>query len=113
MSSQTISDAFAPEEARFKAQIMDMTWGHLAPKRNKLYRGHIVFAVGCFGDGSLNPVALSCEFKGLDSSPWFFDAMSEFISQYGGEDNEGGVFRFEGAFKNYEFTGTIRRLKLV
>lgn len=113
MSHQSIADAFAPAEAAYKAKVMEHTWGHLAPKCNKTYRGHIVFAIGCFGEGVLNPMALSCEFNGLDSSPWFYDAMQSFIDEYGGDDNAGNVYRFEGTFRNYEFTGTVQRLNLV
>lgn len=54
---------------KYKAEVMAHTWGHLAPKKNKAYRGHIVFAIGCFGSDHLNPTALACEFSDLDSSP--------------------------------------------
>jgi hypothetical protein len=111
MSSQTIADAFAPAEAHYKAEVMSNTWGHLAPHKNKTYRGHIVFAVGCFGSDHLNPTALECEFKGLDSSPWFFDAMQNFLRNM--ETSEGHVYRFDGTFRNYEFKGRVRELKLV
>jgi hypothetical protein len=110
MSAQTISEVFAPIEARYRAEVMADTWGHLAPKRNKTYKGHIVFAVGCFGDDPLNPTVLSCDFKGLDDSPWFFDAMADFIGEDENRGSEGNVYRFDGVFRNYEFSGTIRQV---
>jgi hypothetical protein len=110
MSHQCLADAFAPAEARYKAAVMGDTWGHLAPKRNKIYRGHLIFAVGCFGSDYLNPTAIECEFRGLDSSPWFFDAVCEFMQSL--DTEEGGVYRWDGTFRNYEFTGTVKRLKL-
>lgn len=105
-----MADVFAPVEARYRAQVLKATWGHLAPRRHKAYSGHVVFAVGCFGSDPLNPVALECEI-GLDSSPWFFDAMEDFMQSLKCE--EGGVYRWDGVFKNYEFKGTVRRLNLV
>ena len=75
MSSQTIADAFEPALMRYKTEVMKQTWGHLAPKRNRTYKGHMVFVVGCFGSDHLNPTAIECEFEGLDSSPWFFDHL--------------------------------------
>jgi hypothetical protein len=105
MSAQTMADAFAPVEAQYRADMRVHTWGHLAPKKNKTYRGFIVFAVGCFGDDPLNPTALACEFKGLDDSPWFFDAMADFIGDL--KTKEGCVYRFDGTFNNYEFNGAI------
>lgn len=109
MSSQTFADVWAPVEAHYRAQVMEATWGHLAPRKNKTYRGHITFALGCFGSDHLNPTALECEI-GLDSSPWFFEAMEDFLRSLGGE--EGAVYRWEGAFRNYEFKGTVHRIPL-
>lgn len=109
MSAQTISDVFAPVEALYKAKVMEDTWGHLAPKKNKTYRGRIVYAIGCFGNGPLNPTPLVCEFKNLESSPWFFSVMNDFI---GSQKSESGcVYEFKGAFRNYEFRGTITLIK--
>lgn len=110
MSAQTIAEAFAPWEAEYKVRVMADTWGHLAPKRNKTYTGHVIFAVGCFGSDHLNPTALECEFKDLDSSPWFFDALCDFMGDI--ETETGGVYRFDGTFRNYQFKGTVQRLIL-
>src|SRR5215831_8690940 len=109
MSAQTIAEAFAPVMAEHKARVMADTWGHLAPKKNIAYRGEIVFAVGIFGSDELNPTALQCDFSStdgeLDSSPWFFDAMADFLSSL--KCAAGGVYRFTGTFRNYKFTGKI------
>lgn len=109
MSAQTMADAWAPVEAHYRAQVFEETWGHLAPRKNKSYRGHITFALGCFGNDPLNPTVLACEI-GIDSSPWFFDAMIDFLQSLKCE--EGGVYRWEGAFRNYEFKGAVQRLSL-
>lgn len=110
MSHACLADAFAPAEASYRAAVLASTWGHLAPKKNRTYKGHVVFAIGCFDCGDLNPTALECEFGTLDSSPWLYDALSEFMRSLGGE--VGGVYRWDGTFKNYEFTGEVRRLRL-
>ncbi len=109
MSAQSMADAFAPVEALYRARVIESTWGHLAPLKNKTYSGHMVFALGCFGSDALNPTVLECEI-GLDSSPWFYDAMIDFLSSLGGD--EGGVYRWDGTFRNYEFKGTVRRIPL-
>lgn len=109
MSAQTMYEAFAPVEAAYRARVYEATWGHLAPKKHKAYRGHIIFALGCFGNDPLNPTVLTCEI-GLDSSPWFFEAVTDFVASTGGE--EGGVYRWDGTFRNYEFKGSVRRLSL-
>lgn len=109
MSAQSMADAFAPVEARYHAQVLESTWGHLAPRKNKKYRGHVVFALGCFGSDYLNPTVLVCEI-GLDGSPWFFEALMDFLRSL--EGDEGGVYRWDGIFRNYEFSGSFRRLPL-
>ena len=105
MSHQCLADAFAPAEARYKAAVMVDTWGHLAPKKNTTYRGHFVFAVGCFGSDHLNPTAIECEFNDpeeeLESSPWFYEALNDFMQEM--DTEAGGVYRWEGTFRNYTF----------
>lgn len=51
--------------ARREAQVMQETWGHLAPTRGRKYNGMVVFALGCFGDLAV----ISADFDGLDDSP--------------------------------------------
>jgi hypothetical protein len=111
MSHQCLADAFAPAEARHKARVMAATWGHLAPKRNQTYRGHIIWALGCFGDDHLNPTVLECELSGLESSPWFYEALHDFLRTH--SEKAGGLFRFDGMFRNYQFRGRIRALRAV
>jgi hypothetical protein len=110
MSHQCLYDAFAPAEAIFAHRVRVATWGHLAPRKNKSYRGHIVFGVGCFGSDGLNPTALECEFGELESSPWFYDAVTELMQPFTTE--VGCVYRWEGAFRNYEFKGRLRKMAL-
>jgi hypothetical protein len=102
------TDAFIPAEIEYRNQIATDTWGHLAPKKGKTYPGRIVYAVGCFGDDPLNPLPIFCEFDGLDSSPWFYNALIDFIS--GQENEEGCIYEFKGTFRNYTFKGQIVKL---
>jgi hypothetical protein len=117
MSAQAIADAFAPVEAAYRVAVMKDTWGHLAPKKNKTYRGRIVFAVGIYGSDELNPTVIHCHFDGLDDSPWFFDTLSDFLqegqSDLGGSERrfpEGAVYQFDGTFRNYAFKGKFKRV---
>ncbi len=115
MSHACLAEAFAPATAKYHEDVRRATWGHLAPRKRKTYRGHVVFAVGCFGSDDLNPTPLECEFKGLDSSPWFYDALTEFLGEFVGIGDghpceAGGVYRWEGTFRNYEFVGNLEKL---
>lgn len=113
MSHQCIADAFAPATANYKAAVIRHVWGHLAANKNRAYRGFIIFANSAY-DG---PVLLDSEFNGLDDSPWLYDAMLGFMSDWltGCVIREDfcRVFRFDGIVKNYEFKGTVTRLQLV
>ena len=115
MSHQCLADAFAPAEAKYQEQVMQSTWGHLAPEKNKTYRGFIIFAIGYYDD--LNPMPLNVRFKGLNDSPWFYEALTEFIGKPQWNTSRkkfksGGVYRFDGTFNNYKFRGRIWRVKL-
>lgn len=98
-------DAMAPAIAAHKERVMQATWGHLAPKRNKTYQGRIVWAVGCYGK---DHTPLVCEFDDLDDSPWFYDAMTEFL--WAQECESGCVYEFIGTFRNFNFKGKVRTI---
>jgi hypothetical protein len=105
------------EEGVWRPKIMKETWGHLAPKKNKLYRGHITFAIGRFGSDNLNPMPLECSLvardgEELDGSPWFYDAMIDFLYSLRKADQEGSVWRFDGSFRNYNFVGNVTKAEL-
>ena len=110
MSAQTIYEAFLPVEMEYREQIRRDTWGHLAPREHRVYRGEVVFAVGCFGNDPINPTVLNCRFRGLDESPWFFESLIRFIGKR--KRRPGGVYRWEGEFCNYKFKGSFTRLRL-
>ncbi len=89
--------------------VMEDTWGHLAPIKDKVYRGRIAFAVGCFDSGHLNPTPLLFELGDLDSSPWFYHAVHAFLSELPKQyRKEGCVYEWNGSFCNYEFKGKTK-----
>ncbi len=106
-----MADAFAPVEARYRAQVMQETWGHLAPRKHKTYRGSIVFAIGCYGSDYLNPTVLSSDFP---DSPWMYESIMDFLGDGQHADKQrftvGTVHRFNGSFRNYEWSGTFQQL---
>jgi hypothetical protein len=110
MSHQGMADAFARVEAKYRDQVICATWGHLAAKKDKTYEGRIVYAVGCYGNDDMNPTALVSDFKGLDNSPWEFDAVDEFLHHKDTPKESGCVYEFVGTMCNYECRGTIRKL---
>lgn len=112
---------FAKHEALYKAQVMEGTWGHLAPKQGRVYRGHIIFCVGCFGD----LVVVDFEFrsargKELDSSPWLYDDLHGFIGDCCSDKtcDDGNLYRFDGTYsqsrddEQYLFSGDVHVVDL-
>lgn len=102
----SIASAMAPIEAINKEIVMQDTWGHLAPIKNKTYSGHFTYASSCFGAN--NPIMLSFEFKDLDSSPWLYNALQDLL--YSLKTEPGIVYKFEGTIRNYKFKGDISQL---
>ncbi len=126
MSHSSFAAAFEPAEHLYKMQVMAATWGHLAPIKNKTYKGHIVWALDLYDSGYLNPKILAMEINVTDS-PWFFNAMIDFLqdihekmfsadrkSFWGPSDREiataGTIWRWDGTFRNYVWKGTVRQL---
>lgn len=93
---------------RKKQQALQDTFGHLAPKKERSYKGYMIWAYGWYGD----IVLLGSGFKNLSNSPWLFAAMQEYI----GENLDGeGIYKWEGHFEKldeecYCFGGKIKRL---
>lgn len=117
MSAQTISDVFAPVEALYREQVQRATWGHLAPEAGRTYRGTILFAIGEYGD----VVPVRVRFKGLPDSPWFFDAMIDFLIEQSrdGALKDGHIYRFSGTtcaanddFDDIKFEGKVSRVRV-
>jgi hypothetical protein len=106
----TFASACQQWEADEEYKVFCDTWGHLAPKKNKTYKGYVIWALGCFGSDRLNPTPIMSQFRGLDSSPWFYNLLIDFLHAH--SKKEGKIFRFDGTFKNYVFTGKIQELTL-
>jgi hypothetical protein len=119
----SLADVGALIEADNRRIVMAATWGHLAPERNKTYRGHIVWALGIHGSDYLNPMVLELEMGELPSSPWFYEAMQDFLSEVHREKNgkywscsereaetSGRIYRWDGSFRNYSWCGKVRQL---
>jgi hypothetical protein len=102
-SGNYMEAAMAPAELSYKMAVLDDTWGHLAPKKNRTYRGFIVFAIAAYGG---DMVILDAHFDDLDDSPWLFDAMQDFVFKDYQQLTDGAVYKWEGTFRNYRFTGT-------
>lgn len=104
MSAQTMSEVFAPIMAKYRADVIAATWGHLAPCKRKTYQGYVLFAIPVYDSGT--PCIIDADFEDLNDSPWLYDAMWDFASQ----TTQAGVYRFDGTFRNYNFDGTITKI---
>lgn len=102
-----MEEAFAPHLERARAEVLSATWGHLAPKPRRKYRGTVLFVHGEYGD--IVPVRV--RFAGLDDSPWFFEGLSDFIASR--KTKPGRLYLFSGTYmqcKNgtHRFSGKVR-----
>jgi hypothetical protein len=75
------------------------TWGHLAPKPRRVYKGTILIAEAeCSGQGR---TIFRDDFPGLDHSPWFYNAMCEYVSNLEGLQ-DGQVYRWTGTYRFFK-----------
>lgn len=97
----------AEAENRYRVKIYEATWGHLAPEKNKTYRGTITIAFGNYHSGHINPIILE-EVGMPENSPWWYEAVHEYISNLvrGNNDKEwdsGYVLKLNITFRNFQF----------
>ena len=61
---------------------------------------------------------ISDEFEDLDSNPWYYDDLHDFINRWLEEKGEKGhLYRFDGTYvkfknENFRFSGKVKEVKL-
>jgi len=88
-----MEEVFASVEAKNREIVAVNTWGHLAAKPDQKYQGTILFARGAYDD----LVPISVEFEDLPDSPWFYEALWDFLIAQ--ETECGSIYRFEGFYQ--------------
>lgn len=101
----SLADAFAPAEARYRAQVMFQTWGHLYPKLGFQYEGEITFAVA--GYGGICSI-ITANWGTLEDSPLLYEAMDQVFNKV--DIDRRGVFKWTGKLFAYK-NGNLRLTK--
>lgn len=110
----SLADAFAPAEARYKAQVMYATWGHLYPQLGHRYHGKIIFGIAAYGGDCF---ILSADWGDLPDSPILFETMQSVFDKI--SIGERGLWEWEGeliCYKNQKTRltkGKVRRIMSV
>lgn len=97
------SEAFAPIQAHYAAQVQAATFGHLALKKNTTYRGKVLFCKSCYESGSLRLIDM--QIPGADDSPWLYDAIYDYLYKFNSLE-DGAVYQIHVTLRNYRFWGT-------
>jgi hypothetical protein len=83
--------AFAEAEAQHRNKINIDTWGHLFPEK-KQYKGKIRVANSLYGSQGI----VILDEKDLPrSSPWWYDAINDFVYKVSDDINAGEVVEFD------------------
>jgi len=86
MFNDSMARAFAPAEAHYKNIVITNTWGHLYPDKPQ-YKGKVRLVKEMYCSNSVHVL----DEKNLpQSSPWWYDAITEFAFQVGLNDMEAG-----------------------
>jgi len=106
-------ELFSEHEARERSAVMHDTWGHLAPTARVRHKGFIVFAKTCYRQ----EVVIESEFSGLNDSPWYYDALHDYISEKLNTRDE-GIYRFDGDVYmclngKFKFSGKTNKIHLI
>jgi hypothetical protein len=94
------ADIVAHANASYRDAVMQDTWGHLAPQKNISYKGVLLIARSAFGGGGM--ILLDQYFeKDLESSPWLYQTIQEFIGRLREDIEEGVVYTIAITLRNY------------
>ena len=97
-------------------EVMQDTWGHLAPEPGTKYEGYLTFAHSDYS--SQGSIIIEARFEGLDDSPWFFQDLNDYIADKTKDEKGGAVFRFDGTYKRFkngrcQFSGVLYKIPLL
>ena len=82
---------------RKRNEVMNDTWGHLAPVKDQVYGGYILYTVGAYGDIT----CIQTHFRDLPDSPWFYKDLHSFMgTDLDGVigEQQGMIFLFLGSY---------------
>ncbi|MEK6879452.1 MAG: hypothetical protein AABY22_07595 [Nanoarchaeota archaeon] len=100
-NAQSWADIFAPIEAHNRQVVLQNTWGHLAPQKNTTYRGEILFCKSDYNSGTITLISSKMD---IDSSPWFYDSVHEFLYSFDKLEC-GQVYKINATWRNYKWWG--------
>jgi hypothetical protein len=89
------SAAFAEHEARYRAQIMADTWGHLDAQPGTTHSGYVVYAYTAWGQAEV----IEAEFDGVAGGPAFYEHVNEFAYEQTEATKVPGVWRWNGTYR--------------
>jgi len=89
MSKQTMDEVWQPIDAHNKSIVMANTWGHLFPTK-KHYEGIVRIAYSTYGQ-----IIVLDENIGIDSSPWWYEAINNYAGEMVDDMNLGDVCEFK------------------
>lgn len=106
-NAQSWAETFAPIQSHYRNAVLQDTWGHLAPQKNRSYKLSILFMVSEYGNtgNTLIDTKLADDLK---DSPWLYDAINEEINKH--ELKDSGVYRIDGTFRNFRFYGKPKKV---
>lgn len=110
--SNYMEAAFLQHEARYQAQVLFDTFGHLEPKRRQIYPCTLIFTQSETGDYAV----IRSDFgDDLGGSPGLYTEMYEWILEKAKEP--GKIYKFIGNYMRFNngrcrFSGKIRLLKV-
>lgn len=100
--SEGFALAFAEPEARYKAAVMQQTWGHLAPGPGD-HPLWVMVTEGDFGDITI----IKVEYPTLPCSPWLASALFEFVNKHAFKHMDRGmVHEWKGVLRWYKNGGS-------
>lgn len=83
----------------YEQSVMIDTFGHLAPEKNKTYRGTMLIAKSAFKEREAEIIDFKFD-NDLESSPWLFEVLERYVKNF--RIKEGHVHEINIKIKNFK-----------
>jgi hypothetical protein len=94
------------EGARMYVSAQDIfanTWGHLCPRKNVTYKGHIVVMEAQHGEYGWGTLILSYDFGDINGPYTHEDIMQRVSDNISLKENDDKIYKVEVSFRNYVY----------
>lgn len=84
-------------------QIFNDTWGHMAPVKDKPYKGHIIVLQATHGEYGYGTLVLDYDFPDINGPYIHYDVVRRLCDNVLISDEDRNIYKIPVTFRNYRY----------